>query len=90
MITWLQRSGRILGVLTIVIVIAALVFELPSSRWASVSAASTVGGPIPNLSTFETTLFNTGVNQFSKVWDPVANPNVGNLWGPPPTPDFLR
>lgn len=28
--------------------------------------------------------------QRPKVWDPKAIPNLGNLWGLPPAPDFLR
>jgi CxxC motif-containing protein (DUF1111 family) len=49
--------------------IAALELGTPVAT-QSVKADSTLGGPIPNLTSLETTLFNTGVVEFNKIWDP--------------------
>ncbi|MBA3916594.1 MAG: hypothetical protein H0X25_22665, partial [Acidobacteriales bacterium] len=38
---------------------------------ANVHAGTTLGGPIANLTSLETTLFNTGVVEFDKIWDPI-------------------
>jgi CxxC motif-containing protein (DUF1111 family) len=35
-----------------------------------VRAQSTLGGPLPNLTALETTMFNTGMQPFNKIWDP--------------------
>jgi CxxC motif-containing protein (DUF1111 family) len=37
---------------------------------SAVKAQSTLGGPIPNLTPLETTLFNSGFTPFNKFWDP--------------------
>lgn len=37
---------------------------------APVRAAATLGSPLPNLTSLETTLFNGGLTEFNKTWDP--------------------
>lgn len=69
---WWRRSGPISGMFAVVAFLATLILGFSSLAWqGTVSAATTVGGPLPNLSSFETKLFNTGVDQFNKVWDPL-------------------
>jgi CxxC motif-containing protein (DUF1111 family) len=42
-----------------------------SGRFPHAKAQSTLGGPLPNLTTVETALFTSGQRNFFKLWDPI-------------------
>ena len=63
-----------------------------SGQFLDVKAQSTLGGPLPNLTTAETALFNGGQQNFIKLWDPVhglgpvfTNSGCANCHGRPVT-----
>nr|MBA3916680.1 hypothetical protein [Terriglobales bacterium] len=69
---FLAGPGRIPALLALMVAFAGVALEVPNAHWmTSVKADTTLGGPIGNLTSLETTLFNTGVIEFDKVWDPI-------------------
>jgi len=63
----LRRVG--VGVVAVVLMTVAFwTLKQPSS--VVVKAQNGLGSPIPNLTPFETTLFNSGLQTFIKRWDP--------------------
>ncbi|MBA3913912.1 MAG: hypothetical protein H0X25_08690 [Acidobacteriales bacterium] len=69
---YLMGPGRIPAILVVLVLMSAAALEMPSSRlMPGVKADSTLGGPLPNLTSLETNLFNTGIVEFDKIWDPV-------------------
>jgi len=59
-----------LGAMFVVWVLAVGAISV-SERFADVKAQSTLGGPLPNLTTLETALFTGGQKNFFKLRDPV-------------------
>ncbi|HZQ67938.1 MAG TPA: di-heme oxidoredictase family protein [Terriglobales bacterium] len=53
-----------------ILLLALAVCLFQPTRSAVVHAQSTLGGPIPNLTTLETSLFNQGFQAFIHLWDP--------------------
>jgi CxxC motif-containing protein (DUF1111 family) len=62
---------------SLAIVMAAIIlmtsgfWMLSQSSPAVVKAQSGLGGPLPNLTSLETTMFNAGMSSFTKPWDSV-------------------
>lgn len=62
--------ARTLGAMFVVWLLAIGAISV-SERFSDVKAQSTLGGPLPNLTTLETALFTSGQKNFFKLWDPV-------------------
>ena len=63
---------RSLGLVIVLVLIAALMLVAPAQREPSyVIAQTTLGGPIPGLTSGQTNHFTIGQTQFNFPWDPV-------------------
>lgn len=67
-----QPSGlyRKLGIVATALVLVAVGGWMLIKTPAPVKAATTLGSPLPNLTSLETTMFNGGLTEFNKTWDP--------------------
>jgi CxxC motif-containing protein (DUF1111 family) len=71
----IRHSG--ISLRSVAIVVAAIVlmtagfWMLSQSSPAVVKAQTGLGGPLPNLTSLETTMFNSGLSVFTKKWDSV-------------------
>ena len=64
-----STSRILLIVCTVALFTLGFVLLQPTHR-ATVHAQASLGGPIPNLTKFETLLFNRGFQDFNKIWSP--------------------
>ena len=66
-----HNALRRLGIVASMVAIMTAGFWMLHQSGATVATAqSTLGGPLPNLTPLETTMFNTGAIPFAKAWDP--------------------
>jgi CxxC motif-containing protein (DUF1111 family) len=65
-------SLRSIAIVAVAIVLATAGFwMLSQSSPAVVKAQTGLGGPLPNLTSLETTMFNSGLSSFTRKWDSV-------------------
>jgi CxxC motif-containing protein (DUF1111 family) len=62
--------ARTFGAMFVVWLLAVVAISV-SGSFPDVKAESSLGGPLPNLTTLETALFTSGQKNFFKLWDPV-------------------
>ena len=66
-----QNSFCRIGVVSGLVVVLTVGFWMLNQPVSTIATAqTTLGGPLPNLTPLETTMFNTGAIPFAKAWDP--------------------